>query len=80
MEFSPLFHFPLFNKINQLAERGIFTLPPGYGAGGLGAGAQLIVRMQGKAFNSLGSGDAFKEKRKKKKKTKISPTGWGEGK
>lgn len=54
------FHFLHSNKISQFAMHGICTLPPGYGAGGLEAGAQLTVRLQGKAFNSLGSRDAFK--------------------
>lgn len=61
MVISALFHFTSLTKIiNQFALHGIFTIPLGYRAGGLQTGAQLIVRMPGKASNSLGSGDAFK--------------------
>lgn len=36
--FSPPFQLPAL-KTNQLAMHGIYTVPPGYGAGGQGAGA-----------------------------------------
>jgi len=61
---------------------GISTLPPG--CSGLAAGAQLVVRMQEKAFNSLQSGDVFKQKKNHKQTNKKNhhrtSTVWGVGK
>lgn len=45
---SPLFLSPSLTKtINQFALPGIFTIPLGYGAGGLQTGTQLLVRTPG---------------------------------